>query len=61
MSRISIKAILVGGLVDVVSSFVLAIPIAVIAASRGIELNVNHQLRPIEMTVGIRSLLSNLC
>jgi hypothetical protein len=35
MIKVSIKAIFLGGLVDVVSSFVLAIPLTLIAASRG--------------------------
>lgn len=51
MSRLSIKAIVVGGLADVLSSFVLAIPVAAVAGSRGVELS--HKWKLIEMILGL--------
>jgi hypothetical protein len=53
MSKLSIKAIVVGGIVDITSSFALAIPVTIIAASRGTSALKSIELRSVEIVLGL--------
>ena len=53
MSKISIKAIFAGGVVDVASSFALAIPITIIATSRGTNALKGTKFSVAEIVLGL--------